>query len=134
MALPLGTPWFNRIRFLMNSGVLSHSEAKRKLHRVAASQLKHPPKCAACLFGKQKRRPSPGKLSTVVQDRAGAIKHSDLHPGQKVSVDHFICSTKGRLFTSRGKTPDEQMYTGGCIFVDHASGKNRLLIQHNLYT
>jgi hypothetical protein len=37
-------------------------------------------------------------------------------------MDHFVCSTKGHLFTSRGKTRDDEMYSGGAMFVDHASG------------
>jgi hypothetical protein len=36
-------------------------------------------------------------------------------------VDHFVSSVKGRLFTSKGKTPNENMFSGGCIFVDHAT-------------
>jgi hypothetical protein len=46
----------------------------------------------------------------------------NLLPGQRIAVDHFICSTRGRLLTSAGKTKLDDMYTGGCIFVDHASG------------
>ena len=37
-------------------------------------------------------------------------------------MDHFICSVKGRLYDSFGKTRDAEKYTGGCIFVDHLSG------------
>ena len=50
----------------------------------------------------------------------GARKNN-LLPGQEVSVDHFICSQKGRLFTSRGRTADKDMFCGGCLFSDHAS-------------
>ena len=39
-----------------------------------------------------------------------------------MSLDHFICSAKGRLTSSKGKTPTDQMYCGGAIFVDKASG------------
>ena len=74
---------------------------------------------AACQFGKQRRLPAPGKRSNVVRDREGI---DDLFPGQKVSVDHFICSTKGRLLHTFGKEPDKEKYSGGAIFVDHASG------------
>jgi len=49
------------------------------------------------------------------------LKKDDLNPGQEVSVDHFICSTKGRLFSSRGKSLEKDMFTGGAIFVDHSS-------------
>lgn len=56
-----------------------------------------------------------------VSDRAGVLTTDHLVPGQCVSVDHFVCSTKGRLFMSYGKTHPNDMYHGGCIFVDHAS-------------
>jgi hypothetical protein len=69
-----------------------------------------------------------------VQDRVGALKHNDLHPGQQISVDHFVCSTKGRLFTSRGKTSDSEMFSGGCLFVDHASGYIHVEFQTHLNT
>ena len=39
-----------------------------------------------------------------------------------MSVDHFICGVRGRLFSGQGKASDEQLYKGGCMFVDHASG------------
>jgi hypothetical protein len=70
----------------------------------------------------------------VVQDRAGVLKQDDLYPGQRIAVDHFVCSTKGRLFTSRGKTSDSEMFSGGCMFVDHASGYLHVEFQTNLNT
>jgi hypothetical protein len=39
-----------------------------------------------------------------------------------VSVDHFVCSTRGRLQHTYGKEDPKQQYSGGAIFVDHASG------------
>lgn len=42
-------------------------------------------------------------------------------PGQEISVDHFICSQRSRLFQTHGKESDKDKYCGGCIFVDHAS-------------
>ena len=80
----------------MKTGVLSNSEGTRRLHQ-AASRIKYAPKCAACMFAKQKVRTPPGRKIAKVT-------------GSEISVDHFICSTKGRLFTSRGKTAPEDMY------------------------
>jgi hypothetical protein len=127
----LGHLGFRRIQFLMRSGTLSRSESTRRLH-VAAAKITHPPKCAACQFGKQKQRPSPGKTNSAVKDLAGVLKTDHLFPGQCVSVDHFICSTKGRLFTSRGKTSEEDMYSGGCLFVDHATNHIHIELQAHL--
>ena len=53
-------------------------------------------------------------------------------PGQRVSVDHFVCSTKGRLFSSRGKTQEKDMYSGGCIFVDQATKYVSVVFQQHL--
>jgi hypothetical protein len=84
-----------------------------KLLALAPSQV-------CLLYGKQKRSRTPGSLSQ--QEKSdGNLKKDDLFPGQRVSVDHFICSTEGRLYDFRGKTSKEKMYCGGCLFVDHAT-------------
>ena len=43
-------------------------------------------------------------------------------------MDHFKVTDHGRLYTLRGKTHPSMMYSGGCIFVDHATGF--VLIEH----
>ena len=116
----LGHLSFAKIQSLLRSGVLCHSTSSRSLH-AAASRIKTPPKCAACLFGKQRTRPTKATRTTVVKNKASVTRQGNPFPGQEVSVDHFVCSTKGRLFTSRGKTRDEDMYFGGCVFIDHSS-------------
>jgi hypothetical protein len=103
---------YKRIQSLMRSGTLAHSEATRHL-RTAACKLTELPKCAACQFGKQKRGATPGKRSSIVPDREGMLRDDHLAPGERVSVDHFVCSTKGRLFGSRGKTSQDDMFCGG---------------------
>ena len=75
----------------------------------------------ACLYGKQSARPIPRRTYTIVRDVGGSLLSGDLSPSQRSSVDDFICSTKGRRFESAGKTKDEKMFSGGIIFVDHAS-------------
>ena len=129
----LGHMSFERVQFLMRTGVLAHSVDKRRL-QTAACKLKTPPKCAACQFGKQHRRRSPGTKNVVVKDESDVLKADHLMPGQCVSVDHFVCSTKGRLFTSRGKSLDSDMYMGGCVFVDHASSFVHVEFQSHLNT
>ena len=51
----------------------------------------------------------------------GNLSKDKLFPGQMVGVDHFVCSTKGRLYSSAGKSPSHQMFSGGALFVDYAS-------------
>ena len=46
----LGYLSFCRIQSLLRSGVISHSELSRVLHRLAC-RIRHPPKCTACLYG-----------------------------------------------------------------------------------
>ena len=109
----------------------------RRLHSAASKCVnppKSPPKCAACLFGKQTQRPTGATLVQAVRDREGALRKEDLLAGQKISADHFICSTKGRLFGSKGKTKEDDMYSGGCIFVDHATGLIHIELQSKLNT
>ena len=129
----LGHMSFKKIQFLLRTGVLTRSSGKKHLHQ-AACKIEHPPKCAACQFGKQHRRPSPGKVTTIVRDRVGVLKDDHLIPGQQVSVDHFVCSTKGRLFKSAGKTIASEKYIGGCLFNDHASGYVHVEFQVHLNT
>ena len=37
-------------------------------------------------------------------------------------MEHFKVTEKGCLHTTMGKTHEENMYSGGCIFADHATG------------
>ncbi|KAI2503664.1 hypothetical protein MHU86_10788 [Fragilaria crotonensis] len=130
----LGHIGFKKIQFLLRTGVLSQTEASRRLPS-AACKLTNLPKCAACQYGKQHRRPIPGSTpSTIIRDRTNILKADNVIPGHRISVDHFICSTRGRLLTSAGKTKADEMYTGGCIFVDHASGFVHVELQVNLNT
>ena len=80
------------------------------------------------------KRPSPGKRSSVVKDVEGNLKKEKLFLGQYIAVDHDICSTKGRLFTSKGKTKDTNMYTGGALFVDMSSKLVENVFQQHLNT
>jgi hypothetical protein len=62
------------------------------------------------------------------------LKEDHLAPGQQVSLHHFVCSTKGRLFGTHGKTSQDTMLCGGCIFVDHASNFVQVKFQAHLTT
>ena len=124
---------FAKVKFLMRSGVLATSEAQRRLH-TAVCKMTEAPLCAACQFGKQKQRPYKGKVSRPARDHDGALKREKLFPGQCIAVDHFVCSTLGRLFTSRGKTKESSMYKGGALFVDMATGYVDCGLQTSLNT
>jgi hypothetical protein len=112
----LGHLNFTAVQHLLRAGHLG----KTRLQSSAAN-CAHP-KCASCQYGKARQRATPSEIKKLVKEKEGALKKGDIFPGQKVSIDHFKCSAKGRLYESKGKTPDDLMYTGGCIFVDHCSG------------
>ena len=116
----LGHLAYKKVQYLMKTGVLAHSEATRRLHRIACRT--GAVKCAACQFAKQRARSAPGTVSRLIESRQGVLSQGNLQPGQEVCVDHFICANKGRLFTSRGATKEGDMFSGGAIFVDQASG------------
>ena len=129
----LGHISFTKVQHLMRSGILSHSEGTRRLHKAAAS-LRHAPRCEACSFAKQKVRSSPGRKISTIHDVAGKLKSNHIFPGKEVSVDHFICSTKGRLFESRGKSKESDMYCGGCLFIDQCSNYIFVAFQDTLHS
>ena len=104
------------IQRLMKTGALGTSPL---LRAAAKCEL---PKCASCEFGKAKRRPTDTSTRTSVQEKEHNLKKENLFPGQRVSMDHFTVTQKGRLYSSRGATHTDSMYSGGCIFVDHATG------------
>jgi hypothetical protein len=92
------------------------------------------PKCAACQFGKQTRKVSPGTVSSAIRDKQGTLKTGHLLPGQEISVDHFQSSAKGRLLSSAGRTSENEMFSGGCLFIDHASNFVYIEFQVHLST
>ena len=50
------------------------------------------------------------------------IKKDHLLPGQMVSADHYISRSPGRIYHTKGKSDQSDMFSGGCVFIDHASG------------
>ena len=120
-----------RVQFILRTGMLATTAAQRSLH-TAAAKLAECPKCAACQYGKQCRRPVKRKKASAVREPQGTTT-KDVHlPGQRVAVDHFVCSTRGRLFTSKGKEAEKDRYMGGCVFVDLDTGFTHIEFQTNL--
>ena len=121
----LGHVSFQRVQMLMRAGALGDHPKVR-----AAAKLdldKDPFICGSCAFGKAKRKASrpktiKGKDWKPAPVAEKVLSKETLFPGQKVSMDHFIVSTPGRLWTSRGSESHDRMFKGGVIFVDHASG------------
>jgi hypothetical protein len=53
--------------YKLQTGALVTSVAQKRLH-IAAAKLPQLPKCAACQYGKQHHRPTPGKHVTNVRN------------------------------------------------------------------
>ena len=118
----LGHVGFHQLKWMARMGKIPSRNQKR----IANADS---PICASCQFGKQTRRPVHNPKNKSLQAQVlqptcdyHSLKAGDLLPGQRVSVDHYVSSVPGRLYKSRGGTRDANMYHGGAIFVDHASG------------
>lgn len=87
--------------------------------KVSSCEL---PLCLACQVGKQTRRGA--QSATIINNPATemALRRDDLQPGDMVSVDQYISTVLGRLGHTKGKEVKKDQYTGGTIFVDHATG------------
>jgi hypothetical protein len=110
----LGHLGLQRVQALIRSGALG----SHPLLRAAGTCER--PLCASCQYGKAKRRPVQSKTTREVVTKA--LSKETLIPGQKVSMDHFIVTTPGRLWETRGSESHDRRYKGGVIFIDHASG------------
>jgi hypothetical protein len=77
--------------------------------------------CEACQYAKQKRKTPDSSTEIKNVELEGVLTAGDLYPGDKVSCDHYMSPSKGRLIHTRGKESSSQQYVGGTIFVDHAT-------------
>ena len=103
----------------MHSGVLSHSERTRRLHTFAC-KIQQSPRCSGCQIFKKTCRATPGHTTSIIKDPRGVLRQEILFPGQEVSVYHFVCSIKGQLFSFHGKSSNDKLLCGGCIFFYHS--------------
>ena len=54
------------------------------------------------------------------------LKKDHILPGQKVYAYHYISRAPCRLYHTKGKSDQSDMFSGGCVFIDHASGYVRI--------
>ena len=80
------------------------------------------PKCATCMLGKQARRTPTLSIGHQLPNKDLLLKTNHFHPGDCVSLDQYQSSIPGHLEHTYGKETKDERYTGGTIFVDHASG------------
>ena len=54
------------------------------------------------------------------------FKKDHLLPGQMVSADQYISRDLGRIYHKKGKSDPSDMFLGGCVIIDNASGYVRM--------
>ena len=79
-------------------------------------------KCAACEFVKGHRQPNKVDIIKNNPMKEQDLKKNRLLPGHMVSAGHYISRAPGRLYHTKGKSNQSDMFSGGCVFIDHASG------------
>jgi hypothetical protein len=123
----LGHADFQRIlSILAKPDSLQDSEERGELHRrkihpntkVSSALI---PKCIACSVAKMKRTTPDSTLTIKNKDREGVILQNTLFPGKKLSCDHYMFSTLGRLSHTKGKEDKASQFVGGTLFVDFAT-------------
>ena len=119
----LGHTSFSQLQWLARVGKLPCINP----HGVANCKI---PVRASCQCDKQCRHSFGANTSIRNQDKFMEIKKGDLFPGDKVSIDHYQSAVPGRDYNSRGSPPPQEMFNGGSIFMDHASG--RIFIHHQV--
>jgi hypothetical protein len=92
------------------------------------------PKCAACLFGKQVRRPDGTTVTTKHSEDIGALKEGQLKPGDTVFTDQLESRDRGHLLHTAGREQESDQSCGSSVCVDVASGYGHIEHQVTLNT
>jgi hypothetical protein len=79
------------------------------------------PLCAACQLAKQTRQGAGVRTTVPVPETLDELTRNKLEPGQTVSIDQYMSATHGRLAHTKGKEAKSKKYTGGTLFIDHAT-------------
>ena len=77
--------------------------------------------CTACLFAITQKKSIESSITSDLVEVEGALTKKDPQPGDKVSCDQYMSTTKGRLIHIRGKGSSMKQVCFGTIFVDHAT-------------
>jgi hypothetical protein len=89
---------------------------------------------AACHLARPNRRRAPGEVRTADPNRDTLLRQGDLKPGDCVSLDQYVSALPGRLLKGYGKEKKKDKYSGGTLFVNHASSLMYLRHQVSLRT
>ena len=92
------------------------------------------PLCAACNLSKQNRRTPATESRQNIPEADMTLRRGHLHAGDMVSIDQYMSALPGRLCHTKGKEPKKDKFTGGTLFVDHATSYIYLRNQVSLNT
>jgi hypothetical protein len=99
------------------SGPFIPTKMGSRAHSCTTSTLQ----CAACLYAKASTR-SPTNLAPIPSPKNNILKQNHMQqPGDCLLAQHFFSPIPGRLPHTFGR--EQNSYTCGSLFVDHASGK-----------
>ena len=104
-----------RIQGLIRTGIINCSDPR-------ASKSETLCQCAACNFSKQTRKTEGTVKQTIRPEKDGNLKKNQLRVGGMESTDQYVSSVRGRLPHTFGREKDHEIYSGGTIFIDEASG------------
>ena len=81
------------------------------------------PCCEACQCAKARKKSTGSKTMKVKEEKVDTIRADDLKPGERISVDQYESSIRGRRLETRGQERQSYRYCGGTLFYNHASGR-----------
>ena len=113
----LGHLGFEHVRRLGVAGYLD-----LKALSLTKTELLAAPKCAACCYGKQARKPDNVNPEVSKASTKGALLKDKLTPGDRIFTDQMESRVRGRLLNTAGREADRDKYCGSSIFYDAASG------------
>ncbi|KAI2498105.1 hypothetical protein MHU86_16415 [Fragilaria crotonensis] len=68
------------------------------------------PLCAACQLAKQSRRGTATSTEIKIEERDSILKAEKLEPGDRVSIDQFVSTIRGRLSHTKGKEKADEKF------------------------
>jgi hypothetical protein len=107
---------FQPLQWLGRKGFFGDKGEKFGLSSVS------PPKCAACQYGKQQRRPIAGSTTKKGPEHTGILKKDAMGPGDIIFGDQLESCTPGHVFRLQGAHISSQRYCGGSLYTDAYSG------------
>ena len=107
---------FQHVQWLIRTGCL-----KVQVNSKAVANCERP-KCSAYKFVKGHLRSN--KVNTINKNtiKEQDLKKEHIMPGNMVSAYHYILRDPGSIYHKKWKPYPSDIFSGVCVFIDHASG------------